>query len=172
MIPRTPFYGIEPSTLPPLPQGARENEGFDLKMPLSRKKVLSLMRNRDCPNVAPNHSVRNTQLNTLLLPLTECITWFIFLTIILKLAAGGASKATPMGVPAPLSLFLYLKERWWVWGGGGRRFEAKQTARVSTLKVNTTLCLNYTPSALQFSHTLALSPLSLIPANTPLSRPS
>lgn len=118
VIPRTPFYGLEPSTLPPLPQGAHENEGFHLKMLLSRKNVLFLMRNRNCSNVAPNHSVRKTPLNNLL-PLADWMHHLvhIFWTIILKLAAGSASKATPLGVPAPLSLFLYLKERWWVGGG-------------------------------------------------------
>lgn len=62
----------------------------------------------------------------------------------------------------------------WRKGDGlkGGRFGAKQTQRVSALKVNITLCLNYTPSALQFSHTLALSTLSPIPANTPSSQPS
>lgn len=111
VILRTPFYGLEPSTLPPLPQGARENEGFLLKMSLSRKSFLSLMRNRRCSNVAPICSVRGgkkKQLNILLLSLTECITWSIFLTIILELAAGGASKATPMGVPAPLQVYFCI----------------------------------------------------------------
>lgn len=42
-----------------------------------------------------------------------------FSPIILKLAPGGVRKATPMGLPAPLSLFLYQKERWWVCGGRG-----------------------------------------------------
>ena len=112
-----------------------------------------------CSNAAHGHSVRETQLKVLSLSLPECITWSIFLTIILELAAGAASKATPMGVPAPLGLFLYLKERWWVRGGGGGGGEgAKQTARVSTLRVNITLCLNCTPSARQFSHTLAPPP--------------
>lgn len=56
---------------------------------------------------------------------------------------------------------------------GAGRFGAKQTARVSILKVNITLCLNYTPSALQFSHTLALSPLWVLFLLTPpLSWPS
>lgn len=50
---------------------------------------------------------------------------------------------------------------------GAGRFGAKQTARVSILKVNITLCLNYTPSALQFSHTLALSPLWVLFLLTP-----
>lgn len=35
----------------------------------------------------------------------------IFSPIILQLAPGSARKATPMGVPAPFSLFLYQKER-------------------------------------------------------------
>lgn len=69
VILRTPFYGIEPSTLPPLPQGSHENEGFHLKMSLSRKSVLSLMRNRRCSNVAPIHSVGGEEKNT-----AECLT--------------------------------------------------------------------------------------------------
>lgn len=69
------------------------------------------MWNRSCSHVEPE--------NTSPLRLTECIIRPLFFTIISKLAAGSVSKATPMGVPAPLSLFLYLKERWWVGGAGG-----------------------------------------------------
>lgn len=120
VIPRTPFYGSEPSTLPLKGlKDLKENEEIHLKMPLSRKNVLSLMRNHRCSNVVPSHSVRKIQLKILLLSLTECITWSIFWTIISELAAGSVSKATPMGVPAPLRLFLYLKERWG-WGVGGK----------------------------------------------------
>lgn len=50
---------------------------------------------------------------------------------------------------------------------GGGKFGAKQTARVSTLRANIALCLNYTPWVLQFSHTLTLSSPSLNPADTP-----
>lgn len=73
---------------------------------------------------------------------------------------------------ARVKLHLWVSQLHSVYFCIWRKFGAKQTARVSTLKVNITLCLNYTPSALQFSHTLTLSLLSLIPANTPSSRPS
>lgn len=171
VIPRTPFYGLEPSTLPPLPQGAPENEGFHLKMLLSRKNVLSLMRNRNCSNVATNHSVRKTQLNNLL-PLADWMHHLvhIFWTILFWSWLQAARVKLHLWVSQLHSVYFCI----WRKGDGleGGRFGAKQTVRVSTLKVNITLCLNYTPSALQFSHTLVLYPLSFIPANTPSSQPS
>lgn len=150
------------------PSSSAARDGYCLKTSLSGKLVCFLCLRQ---------SVQMLHQNILLaeqLFLIECIIWSMFFTPTFKLAAGIESKATPMGVPAPLGLFLSRKERWWVGveGGGGRggRFWAKQTVRVSTLKVNITLCLNYTPPALQFSHTPALSSLSLILANTPSSR--
>lgn len=168
VISRTPFYGTEPSTLPLLPQGAHENEGFHLKMLLSTKNVLSLMW-----NLVPNHSVRENAAEYWAAP----FDWMHFLVhflvhiffFLLLFWSPLHFESYTYGCPSSTQVYFCI----WRKGDGleGGRFGAKQTARVSTLKVNITLCLNYTPSALQFSHTLALSPLSLIPANTPTSRP-
>lgn len=145
-------------------QGANEHDRFHLKQHLSKETFnVSLMWKSSCSEVPAAHSDGKMQRSS-----PAPADWnplnAYFSPIILKLAPGSARKATPMGVPAPLRLFLYQKERWWVCGG---EFGAKQIVKVSTLKANTTPCLNYTPWALQFSQTLALSPRSPIPANTP-----
>lgn len=153
VIPRTPFYGTEPGTLPLLPQGAFIwNEGFHLNMLFVKKESFVT---HTFLNVTSNHSV---WLNASHGPHFWLLCWSWLQAARVKLH---------LWVSQPHSVYFCI----WRKGDGVERgsFGAKQTARVSTLKVNITLCLNYTPSALQFSHTLALSPLSLIPANTPSS---
>lgn len=57
-------------------------------------------------------------------------------------------------------------------GVGGKQVLGKANIKGSQHWANKAPCLNYTPSNLQFSHTLVLSPLfSLIPAEWPLSPP-
>lgn len=115
VISRTPFYGTEPSTLPLLPQGAHENEGFHLKRLLSTKNVLSLTW-----NLVPNHSVRENTAEYL-----SCSRWLnaflgpYFFTFILKSTAGSVSKATPMGVPAPLKSISVSEGKVMGWRGAG-----------------------------------------------------
>lgn len=166
--PRSTFF-MELNPAPFLThQGANEHDWFPLKQHLSTEAFnVSPIWNSSCFEVSVARSDGKMQRSS---PASAVWNLFsaYFSPIILKLAVGSARKATPMGVPAPLSLFLYQKERWWVCGG---EFGAKQTVKDSTLKANTAPCLNYARWALQFSHTLALSPHSPIPANTPFFSP-
>lgn len=88
-----------------------------------------------------------------------------FFAYYFAVGSGQREESYTYGCPSPVqSISVSEGKVMGLWGGG---FGAKQTAKVSTLKANTTPCLNYTPWALQFSHTLTLSPRSPIPANTP-----
>lgn len=99
-------------------QGANEHDRFHLKQHLSKETFnVSLMWKSSCSEVSAAHSDGKMQRSS-----PAPADWnplnAYFSPIILKLAPGSARKATPMGVPAPLRLFLYQKERWWVCGGG------------------------------------------------------
>lgn len=144
-------------------QEAHENEGFHLKMLLSRKNVLSLMWK-------PQLFQCGTKSSCAAEYFTALADWMHHLVHISDyyFEVGCRQVKLHLWVSQLHSVYFCI----WRKGDGleGGRFGAKQTARVSTLKVNITLCLNYTPWAQQFSHTLVLSPLSLIPANTPSKR--
>lgn len=89
-----------------------------------------------------------------------------FFTLFWKLIAGSASKATRMGVPAPLSLFLYLKERWWA--GGGQLWGKANSEGLNTQSKHYPMFELHTFSTTVLPHTRAL-PSEFY---TPLSRPS
>lgn len=166
VIPRTPFYGIEPSALPPLPRSSWKSRISSENAFVKKERFVS---NAKTAAVPMWHQIIlrswilycSRGLNASLGPYFWLLFWSWLQAAQVKLH---------LWVSQLHSVYFCI----WRKGDGleGGRFGAKQTARVSTLKVNITLCLNYTPWAQQFSHTLALSPLSLIPANTPSDRPS
>lgn len=145
-------------------QGAIEHDGFNLKTHLSKDSFICAVEQQlfwSCTrsfwqeNAAEHFSPGRPQAPPM--PSFGPLFWSCLWAVRGKLH---------LWVSRPRSVYFCIRRK----GDGfvGGEFGAKQTAKVSTLKANTTPCLNYTPWALQFSHTLARSPLSPIPSNTPV----